>query len=1030
MRVPDSLQKKLKEKKVIPFVGAGVSMSVLDNEPGKRLFPSWKELLNKAADKLEKDKPAYAGAIRSVLELDKPDYHYAAQKAHEGFKADWFDFLRDELDLPYSRVKEESLALAKLVWGLGSNFIITTNYDRVLKWGCPNQNDFAAWNIQAPAEQAALLKNTLPNRPTVWHLHGNLDDTANLILTPDGYEKLYFENDSSKEKYEAALTTLRSLLASHTFLFIGFSMDDEHFGGQMRGVKDIFKGATGRHYVLARKAEKQHISDLNPDLEILTYEEHGEPLLELLQKISEAAKSDTEINITTEAKVPDEKPPDIPNPQSYDLSNRPSYIPFNAKGEQHIGREDKLQDVHKMLQEGHRTAIGQAVAFEGLGGLGKTQLAVEYAHRFGKEYKNGVIWLTADQDIDAQLIDVSDRAGWISPLSEHKDKLAVALHRLRSYSDCLIIFDNLESFSDIEKYLPEPSVNVFILATTRTEQPNFQPLRIDLLTPELSLKFLTQEARREPQGETENTAANNIAEALGGLPLALELAGAYLRHRSTVSWQQYFELLSKNPKYALPPKLLSSFTKHDTDVYRTLKLNEEFLNEELHMREILDLLTWSGTSPMSISLMCALLNLESYELTGALGLCESLRLLKKSPDMDAYAIHRLVAQVRREDIPLADRKDWINNTCQRLGDWFQDLRDDFKNLPEYEVELPHLSAWQEISLEHAIEHTSRLTWLQGYPPYYRGLYQEALDWVQEALNLYDEKKCENPESLAHLYNDIGNLLSYLGDYNSAFDNTEKALKLRLELFGEKHSDTATSFNNIGSAYGKLGNYKKRLEFTLKALEIRKETVDKKHRNISISLNNVGLAYGDLGNYEKQLEFTLEALEIRKEILGEKHPDTATAFNNVGLTYGMLGNYEKQLELILIALEIKKEILGEKHPDTATAFNNVGNAYGGLGDKKNALKFIEEGLNAYLDQLGEKHPNTIWSVCNFADALVDNNRRQEALDLIEEYRHKISPSHPRYKMLMETRNGILSQPLQKGFRQPSKKTKGKTRKRRR
>ena len=124
---------------------------------------------------------------------------------------------------------------------------------------------------------------------------------------------------------------------------------------------------------------------------------------------------------------------------------------------------------------GHRTAIGQAAAFQGLGGLGKTQLAVEYAYRYRNEYPQGVIWLNADQDLDAQLIKVSDEARWIAPESEHKDKLAVAQQRLRTSSNCLIIFDNLEDPNTIADYLPEPQVAPHILVTSRTEQPGFPP---------------------------------------------------------------------------------------------------------------------------------------------------------------------------------------------------------------------------------------------------------------------------------------------------------------------------------------------------------------------------------------------------------------------------------------------------------------------------------------------------------------------------------------------------------------------------
>ena len=278
-------------------------------------------------------------------------------------------------------------------------------------------------------------------------------------------------------------------------------------------------------------------------------------------------------------------------------------------------------------------------------------------------YPNGVIWLTADQDIDAQLTDLAEKAQWVAPESEHKYKLEIAQHRLRTYSDCLIIFDNLEAIADIESYLPEPQADPHILVTSRTEQPSFTPIPIELLDSDLSLKLLLQEAgrRQHPVGDEEENAAREVATTLDGLPLALELAGAYVRYRRT-GWQQYRDLLKQNIKAALPGKFLEgSFTKHEKDLYSTLKINEEVFSEEPRLRDILDLLTWSGSAPIGLSLMCALLGVKTpVELTSALSLATALHLMQKSPETESYTIHRLVSEVRREDIPLIGRENWID----------------------------------------------------------------------------------------------------------------------------------------------------------------------------------------------------------------------------------------------------------------------------------------------------------------------------------------------------------------------------------
>ena len=289
MRTPETLRRRLQAGRVIPFVGAGVSMAVERLEGGGRLFPSWRELIFQGADRLEAEgKPLEADLVRTMMRIARPDYLYAAQHLRDELGPVWPDFLRGQIDLPRAQVASESLALARAIWTLGSRLILTTNYDQVLKWACPEElsDDLGAWDIQATAEQAQFLRReTLP--PTVWHLHGRIRNAAQLILTPDGYGRLY--GADSESAYQAALATLRHLMASHTLLFVGFSLDDEHFGVELRSVAQVFEGYTGPHYALIRERDVETLQQQNLPIEPLTFEDFGEPLLERLAEFASVA---------------------------------------------------------------------------------------------------------------------------------------------------------------------------------------------------------------------------------------------------------------------------------------------------------------------------------------------------------------------------------------------------------------------------------------------------------------------------------------------------------------------------------------------------------------------------------------------------------------------------------------------------------------------------------------------------------------------------------------------------------------------
>jgi tetratricopeptide (TPR) repeat protein len=979
MEIPQSLQEKIRAGKVISFAGAGVSMAVLNKNTDKPLFPSWKQLLLQAADKLEKEKKApYAQIVRGLLEINPPDYLESATRARAGLGSLWYELLKENLDPPHDLATVESLALARAVWGLASNLIITTNYDRVLQWACPDPKNLTCWDIEAKVEQAEFLSKGISS-PVLWNLHGQIGNKANLILTSQAYHELYPEEGEAEKRYHAALNTLRSLLVSHSLLFIGFSLDDEYFGLELKAIHQIFEGAA-THYVLVRKREEERVRALELPVEIVTFSDHGGPQLGLLEALS-ACKGPAAVSTAIRIAVA----PILvtSNAPSYDPKNNVFFVPFRSKGDQVIGQEEVLQAVRKQLTTGLRTNIGQTASFEGLGGLGKTQLAVEYAYRFRNDYPNGVIWLTADQDIDAQLIALCTQAGWIAPESEHKYKLEVAKQRLRTYSDCLIVFDNLEDLSTIEPYLPLPSAQPHILATSRFEQPGFTRVPISPLDKALSLRLLFQNAGRNPQGEAELFAASRIAEALDGLPLALELAGAYLQHRG-VSYQEYYELLSKNLKVALPPRFLTaSFTKHDKDLYSTLKINEGVFSEEPKLRDVLDLLTWSGSAPMGKSLLCSLLKVkELTEIGPALSLGKSLQLLQQSPVTESYSIQRLVREVRREDIPLEDRINWTQDTCKALGDWFQERREHYSDLPQFEAAVDHLRAWQENSLRYVPGQSSRLIWLEAYPPYHRGLYTKSQSCVKRALAVFESTKSTDEGLKANLLNDLGSCLLSLGSAKEALDYAGKALSLRERLFGENHPDTATSLGNVGTILNALGDHKRALEHAEKALVLRKALSGKKPRETAISLNNVGMILRELGDYKRALDYAEEALALHRERVGEKHPDTAQSLGNVGSILGNLGDHKRSLDCAQKALALHIELFGEKHPDAVTALANAGAALFGVGDHKRALEYEEKALALNIELFGERHPDTAGSLHNLGMTLDGLGEHKRALDCIE------------------------------------------------
>jgi hypothetical protein len=179
-----------------------------------------------------------------------------------------FDRTADEAD-------PDSLNLNRLIWTVGSNLVVTTNYDRALQWACPERSDFRVWDIEAKVEQIAAIRDGNVRRPTVWHLHGQIDNAANMILTPDGYTKLY-GSETTEEVYRAGLESLRSVLKSHSLVFVGFSLRDAQFLAELVRLNDTYEGAASQHYILLPHAEAEREDIRLAGVEVIAYEDMGD----------------------------------------------------------------------------------------------------------------------------------------------------------------------------------------------------------------------------------------------------------------------------------------------------------------------------------------------------------------------------------------------------------------------------------------------------------------------------------------------------------------------------------------------------------------------------------------------------------------------------------------------------------------------------------------------------------------------------------------------------------------------------------
>ena len=272
------LKDLIAQGKVIPFVGAGVSKDV-KNIKGTQIFPDWKDLLKLLADGLSDDD---AQIIKLKLKRANIDYLKIVDEIEEYYptKTLYNNMLEKIFDVDRDDIEDSSLALAKSIWELKQKLIITTNYDKIMHWASTKPDNTKRWDIESIAEQASSFSDGV-SKETVWHLHGHIENKHNIVLTTKSYERFY---NASSDEFKTAFETLKIKLATKSFLFVGYSLDDEYFVNELEKITDIFHTQGTEHYVLLKKG-KELSKRFDKKIIPIYYEDHGQPLIDLIQSL-------------------------------------------------------------------------------------------------------------------------------------------------------------------------------------------------------------------------------------------------------------------------------------------------------------------------------------------------------------------------------------------------------------------------------------------------------------------------------------------------------------------------------------------------------------------------------------------------------------------------------------------------------------------------------------------------------------------------------------------------------------------------
>ena len=623
-----------------------------------------------------------------------------------------------------------------------------------------------------------------------------------------------------------------------------------------------------------------------------------------------------------------------PNLREQFISSRDP-LPFwnvPARNEFFTGREDLLEELEARLKANSAAALTQRQTITGLGGIGKTQIAIEYCHRYRSAFEGGVFWLDASSP-ESLLVGYAALAvdlGKVGRDVPAEDAARAFLQHLAQSSGWLVVLDNADEPVDIRPLLP-PTTGGQVLITTRAQKPALGkalPLPVDVWPLEQATQFLLARAARE---EGERSDAEELAEALDGLPLALEQAGAFLAHQH-LTIREYLDEFRK-----LKLELFDLQGPEEGTYEKTVASTWELSFQKVEhvsaaAAEALEACAFLAPQGIPLELFTTTGDRLGPHL-GALAeqttktaistkIIEPITrysLARYDDETRELSIHRLVQQVIRQRLQKENRN---TESCEviykALNNRFPRNNGDPTTWSECARWLPHVQAnCMRWPVESKINPTALWQWA--------GHYASAAGRASEALRLQ-----------------------------------QAALQVCKRILGEEHRSTLISMNNLAATLWKLGEAAEARKLQEATLRVRQRILGEEHPDTLISMNNLAATLWALGEAAEARKLHEGALQVNQQALGKEHPNTLKSMNNLASTLLALGEAAEARKLHEAALKVCKRVFGEEHPNTLKSMNNLALTLSALGEAAEARKLHEAALKGRQRALGEEHPDTLFS----------------------------------------------------------------------
>jgi len=631
-----------------------------------------------------------------------------------------------------------------------------------------------------------------------------------------------------------------------------------------------------------------------------------------------------------------------------------------------IGRGTELRRLARKFTE------TPTVTVYGIGGIGKSQLAFEYAHAHAADYE--VVWqITAEEpaSLAGQFAVLAGRLVQ-TPIADRPQALRNQVYAaLSDRGSWLLIFDNAGAHNDIQEWLPaappRPGISGHVLVTTqgRGFATLGRVLDLDVLNVNAAKRLL-----RARVANLTPTLSEQIAEELGRLPLALEQAAAYM-DETEMPGEEYLDLLRGRAAemYArgrVSGRKVTIATLWDVNLGRLSGQHPAAV-------QLLDVCAYLTPEPVPLNMFTSHYDLLPEPLSSAaadpLTFSDTVAVLVgyslAQRTSAGLKLHRLLQGAIRLQLPAAQEAEFRAHAEAILAASNPGRPEDPVNWKLWADLLPHLLAANLADTDNELLRATAgdLCWYLLAS----GNARSAKIWAGRLHQRWRERFGDDDPDTLMAANYLGWALEGLGEWAAARDMDRDTFERRRQVLGADHRDTLTSASNLAALLGGLGDPEGGLSYLQEALELGGDTLARRSRKLGedhpktlISAANQAVTLAKMGDLQTALRLGTQTRERCRRVLGINHPDTLAAASNLAQIHRERSELTAARALGEETLDRMRKVLGKDHPDTLACADDLGITLRALRDYAAARNLDQDTLDRRRRILGEYHSDTLTS----------------------------------------------------------------------